>query len=175
MLLQHLLLQLMLQADQVQVHQVMIFQLQGQEAHQVQHIKTEAQEILLQSLLHKEMQVEEVTVLMEQRIMVLVVAVVQVQVQQIQVLELQAELQEVQEHQQRYSVQFLKHQLMEKVVLIQVDILQVVVEGLNKTQELMQVVLVVEEMVNLVLKLDVVDQLIKVVVQEDVEVTVVLV
>jgi hypothetical protein len=64
---------------------------------------------------------------------------------------------------------------MEKVVLIQVDILQVVVEGLNKIQELMQAVLVVEEMVNLVLQLGAVDQLIKAVVVEDVEVTVVLV
>ena len=85
MLLQHLLLQLMRRVDQVQVHQVMIFQLRDQEVPQVQPIKTEAQEILLQSLLLKEMQVEEDTVLLEHRTMVPVVVEVQVQVQQIQV------------------------------------------------------------------------------------------
>ena len=84
-LLQHLLLQLMRRVDQVQVHQVMIFQLRDQEVPQVQPIKTEAQEILLQSLLLKEMQVEEDTVLLEHRTMVPVVVEVQVQVQQIQV------------------------------------------------------------------------------------------
>ena len=84
-LLQHLLLQLMRQVDQVQVHQVMIFQLRDQEVPQVQPIKTEAQEILLQSLLLKEMQVEEDTVLLEHRTMVPVVVEVQVQVQQTQV------------------------------------------------------------------------------------------
>ena len=85
MLLQHLLLQLMRRVDQVQVHQVMIFQLRDQEVPQVQPIKTEAQEILLQSLLLKEMQVEEAMVLLEHRTMVPVVVEVQVQVQQIQV------------------------------------------------------------------------------------------
>ena len=85
MLLQHLLLQLMRRVEQVQVHQVMIFQLRDQEVPQVQPIKTEAQEILLQSLLLKEMQVEEDTVLLEHRTMVPVVVEVQVQVQQIQV------------------------------------------------------------------------------------------
>ena len=85
MLLQHLLLQLMRRVDQVQVHQVMIFQLRDQEVPQVQPIKTEAQEILLQSLLLKEMQVEEDTVLLEHRTMVPVVVEVQVQVQQTQV------------------------------------------------------------------------------------------
>ena len=85
MLLQHLLLQLMRRVDQVQVHQVMIFQLQDQEVLQAQLIKTEVQEILPQSLLLKEMQVEEDTVLLEHRTMVPVVVEVQVQVQQTQV------------------------------------------------------------------------------------------
>ena len=85
MLLQHLLLQLMRRVDQVQVDQVMIFQLQDQEVLQAQRIKTEVQEILPQSLLLKEMQVEEDTVLLEHRTMVPVVVEVQVQVQQIQV------------------------------------------------------------------------------------------
>ena len=84
-LLQQVFLQLTLQVDQVQVHQAMIIQLRDQEVPQVQPIKTEAQEILLQSLLLKEMQVEEDTVLLEHRTMVPVVVEVQVQGQQIQV------------------------------------------------------------------------------------------
>jgi hypothetical protein len=79
------------------------------------------------------------------------------------------ELQEVQEHQLQYLVQFLKHQLMEKVVLIQEDILQVEVQELNKTLELNLAVLVVVEMRQEQVDVDLLDQLIKVAVVELVE------
>ena len=79
------------------------------------------------------------------------------------------EPQEVQEHQLQYLVQFLKHQLMEKVVLIQEDILQVEVQELNKTLELNLAVLVVVEMRQEQVDVDLLDQLIKVAVVELVE------
>ncbi len=79
------------------------------------------------------------------------------------------ELQEVQEHQLQYLVQFLKHQLMEKVALIQEDILQVEVQELNKTLELNLAVLVAVEMRQEQVDVDLLDQLIKVAVVELVE------
>ena len=79
------------------------------------------------------------------------------------------ELQEVQEHQLQYLVQFLKHQLMEKVALIQEDILQVEVLELNKTLELNLAVLVAVEMRQEQVDVDLLDQLIKVAVVELVE------
>ena len=74
--------QLTLQVDQVQVHQVTIFQPPKPPgtAHQIGGSGNTPPGLLL-----KEMQVEEVTVLMEHRTMVLVAEVVQVQVQQTQV------------------------------------------------------------------------------------------
>ena len=85
------------------------------------------------------------------------------------------ELQEVQEHQLQYLVQFLKHQLMEKVALIQEDILQVEVQELNKTLELNLAVLVAVEMRQELVDVDLLDQLIKVAVVELGEALVVLV
>ena len=79
------------------------------------------------------------------------------------------ELQEVQEHQLQYLVQFLKHQLMEKVALIQEDILQVEVQELNKTLELNLAVLVAVEMRQEQVDVDLLDQLIKVAVVQLVE------
>ena len=79
------------------------------------------------------------------------------------------ELQEVQEHQLQYLVQFLKHQLMEKVALIQEDILQVEVQELNKTLELNLAVLVAVEMRQEQVYVDLLDQLIKVAVVQLVE------
>ena len=79
------------------------------------------------------------------------------------------ELQEVQEHQLQYLVQFLKHQLMEKVDLVQEDILQVEVQELNKTLELNLAVLVAVEMRQEQVDVDLLDQLIKVAVVELVE------
>ena len=79
------------------------------------------------------------------------------------------ELQEVQEHQLQYLVQFLKHQLMEKVALVQEDILQVEVQELNKTLELNLAVLVAVEMRQEQVDVDLLDQLIKVAVVELVE------
>ena len=79
------------------------------------------------------------------------------------------ELQEVQEHQLQYLVQFLKHQLMEKVALVQEDILQVEVQELNKTLELNLAVLVAVEMRQEQVDVDLLDQLIKVAVVQVVE------
>ena len=79
------------------------------------------------------------------------------------------ELQEVQEHQLQYLVQFLKHQLMEKVALVQEDILQVEVQELNKTLELNLAVLVAVEMRQEQVDVDLLDQLIKVAVVQLVE------
>ena len=75
----------------------------------------------------------------------------------------------MQEHQLQYLVQFLKHQLMEKVALIQEDILQVEVQELNKTLELNLVVLVAVEMRQEQVDVDLLDQLIKVAVVQLVE------
>ena len=75
----------------------------------------------------------------------------------------------MQEHQLQYLVQFLKHQLMEKVDLVQEDILQVEVQELNKTLELNLAVLVAVEMRQEQVDVDLLDQLIKVAVVELVE------
>ena len=75
----------------------------------------------------------------------------------------------MQEHQLQYLVQFLKHQLMEKVALIQEDILQVEVQELNKTLELNLAVLVAVEMRQEQVDVDLLDQLIKVAVVQLVE------
>ena len=79
------------------------------------------------------------------------------------------EVQEVQEHQLQYLVQFLKHQLMEKVALMQEDILQVEVQELNKTLELNLAVLVAVEMRQEQVDVGLLDQLIKVAVVQLVE------
>ena len=79
----------------------------------------------------------------------------------------------MQEHQLQYLVQFLKHQLMEKVALVQEDILQVEVQELNKTLELNLAVLVAVEMRQEQVDVDLLDQLIKVAVVQRVEALVV--